>query len=819
MFDIGRFLFGQDVFIAYSQRDARAYAFELSNRLSKRGYASGPLPDQLPFGLDLASKWRKVLRQSSMMVVLGTPGAAGSEFVRLEIQEFLKLGRPVVPIDIDYGLRDASWFPLVAGSVVVTETREALEQAAPSEAVIYQIDRGFTFLQRQKRQRTFALATSALIALIIFASYAMVFSTQRRLAASLREAADAKAEVAILRKQLEGLQSLPSGVEHTVPPQDMTATGQKMRATAASDGSAKSKSTPPAQKAKLNGKQQTSAGKGQGLSGSVLTALAVVGALFAYAAGCAALLFLRPLWILSLHAKLSLESIVGVIDPSGVYGRLGKLLLVVIGADYFAKHRRTRQEWLTHYRLGRSKLSDLSSSIRSSYIKNEDCLDAWTTTRRERALLSLERTPFLAQRSLFIPLPVQEDKPAGRLLLQPTSTDFGYLFASDVTLIQIVGPGGSGKSTFAAQLARWGLEPTSARRLTPQYMIPVFIQEDASDIIASVAGHLRQMLGPDDLERDLIVELLRRKRVLVIIDGLSERSRETQVAIARMFQAAELGAVVITARHNYDFGPTPTSTLRPQNIADRLYYFLAEYLRLTDARETLSGKQAKGVSDRVIALFEQRSSRLPITPLIVKLIVDQAVELQRQNLSMIELSGSVANAIIDYLKRVNPSDDHAENSVSDDVIIAGARMLAECGLRESFTPHDFFKEDAIRALEATRDGERSHSIVSRLVDNGVIEERVRGGTSFLRFGLDPVAEYLAVMYWLDRFRSNEGEWLAWMTAVESATGYPESMEGLLAALEECLESYSPHFYVPGLVLSWARNRPIRKLSESTYSSR
>jgi energy-coupling factor transporter ATP-binding protein EcfA2 len=544
-------------------------------------------------------------------------------------------------------------------------------------------------------------------------------------------------------------------------------------------------------------------------SGNLVAAVTVVGLLLAYAAICGVFLYVRPLWILTLHSRLLPDKVVEAADSS-VFAKLAKLLLGLVGIDYFATHRRTRQAWLAYYQdTKESTFADLQTSIRADFLKHDDALDTWVAKRRDKALVALEQTLRLAQKSAFIPLPIRQEGASSGPIVAPQSRAFGYLFEGEAaSLVEIVGPGGVGKSTFAAQLARWSLLPRPEDRLTPHLMIPVFVQELAIDKMANINGaisrYLREMVGGEDLEDDIVRKLLLKKRVLVILDGLSELDAETQSAVKALFQVADVNALVITTRQVQQLGPKRLTVLRPEMITEQnLFYFVSEYLGREEVREVLSGGEARLVSESVMEVFGPGKGWRAVTPLVVKLIVDEAVELRRRRRPLSELSGSAPGAIINYLLRVNPQDDNTPNRVPNDVIINASRVLANCGLRPRWAPRDFFLDEAQKELVEFSQSSGRADIIRRLIDNSVLEERTYGGTSFLRFSFDPVAEYLAALYWLNRLRGNEDGWKTWLKELKETPGFPDEMQGFLGALEDCMVSYRTQFLVPEIEFPWS----------------
>ena len=165
-----RFLFGDDIFISYSRRDGAKYAAALANELSKPGNDYSCFLDQ--WGASAANKLSKpVLRavdRSSVLVLIGTAGAAGSQLVQQEVKLFsrkkwLRSLRPVLPINIDGALNAVSWAELT-GLHRIPETDEARSDGVPSQAVIKLIADSYSYTKRAQRTRW--LSIGALILLI-----------------------------------------------------------------------------------------------------------------------------------------------------------------------------------------------------------------------------------------------------------------------------------------------------------------------------------------------------------------------------------------------------------------------------------------------------------------------------------------------------------------------------------------------------------------------------------------------------------------------------------------------------------------------------
>jgi WD40 repeat protein len=169
-----RLVFGRDIFISYSRRDSGKYAPALVLALKQRN-------KKLSFYLDrwiapsysrLPESLERQLRWSGMMVVICTEHAtAPQSFVRDEIRLFGKLGRKMIPVDVD-GLfsvlrADAETGPLIGGEAPESETAAAVAAGRPSEPVIERILNAIDFTIQQRRLEYAVWSTLLLMAAII----------------------------------------------------------------------------------------------------------------------------------------------------------------------------------------------------------------------------------------------------------------------------------------------------------------------------------------------------------------------------------------------------------------------------------------------------------------------------------------------------------------------------------------------------------------------------------------------------------------------------------------------------------------------------
>jgi hypothetical protein len=197
--------------------------------------------------------------------------------------------------------------------------------------------------------------------------------------------------------------------------------------------------------------------------------------------------------------------------------------------------------------------------------------------------------------------------------------------------------------------------------------------------------------------------LLRNKRLLVIVDALSERTPAIENCV-RSVGSTEINAVVLTTRRLPDFGPTRVTELRPEPVtAQNLVRFHADYLSRIGAESLFPGSEALELAKRLLKLVEARAkgSGSGVTPLLIRLFVDQAVELRRKNESFDRLPVSIPDIVVQYVRWTNPRDPQTPNVVADAVIVSAARILGWCSVEKVFVPRDFFRSRAVEALAMT----------------------------------------------------------------------------------------------------------------------
>lgn len=538
--------------------------------------------------------------------------------------------------------------------------------------------------------------------------------------------------------------------------------------------------------------------------GAVLTMLGCLSMLALYLGYFTAMLLLAPARLAKLGGASGIDEIP---KPGGTFGwivSLGRLGMENVALPWFVRHPRVRRAWSKEYQNGRVKVEDLGKPARESFLKTTEILDVWVESRIVKVRRALDNLDLFDRRRIYVDVPVRlGSRDTARIIERLRPEDLRDSFARPRALVPIIGTGGSGKSTLACALARWAMADDPTIRLSAHRMVPVFVVQDTTDLLDAVTRNLREMLGEDELPRDLVCSLLSNQRILVIMDALSERAVETQRHIEQVFKdsmGVVFNAVIITSRVEPEVGAVERTTFYPLRLDTKhVVPFVVDYLsRLENAEPLQHGDVQLYLGKRILAIAAAGGEETPVTPLLVTLFVDSAVRRTAAGQSMDSMPHDVPEIFVDYLRRVK-SGRPGEVGVTEDTFIAAAQCLAAVSLGSNYVPGDFMPADAIVALKAAGCSESAELLLDRLVTGGVIERRLPGGVPVLRFSLDPAAEYLAAIRQI--FILRQGGASAFedhFVKLREIDGFPTLLEGYLAAFASCYRAYKSELRLPGI---------------------
>jgi len=484
---------------------------------------------------------------------------------------------------------------------------------------------------------------------------------------------------------------------------------------------------------------------------------------------------------------------------------LGNRLLQELMLPFLCRHPRVKQAWIRMYLDGRATFETLNLPAQRVFCNDADVLDAWVARVSDRIELGLKQLELLQQRRIYVEFPLNDS--VGECVIErPTPDAFRTIFDRSQTVVSIAGVGGAGKSTLACALSYWAFNPDPELRLTSHRIVPIFVVEDTTNLFDSVAAVLRRMLNGEDILPDLVRGLLAHKRLLIIVDALSERALETQRHVEQFYKFPErIGALVVTSRIAPDFGSLERTTLYPVRLdARRIVPFIIGYL---DRRETegllREGRLQLQLAEKILALSEAGGQRAPITALLVTMFVDGARLRIRQGHALDDLPKVMPDIFVDYLQRLNTVTGTSERKIADPAFVQAAQVIAVVSLGKTLIPRDFLAAEAMAALSKDGLDSQGQALLDQLIGGGVIERRGPGGYVLLRFSLDPVAEYLAATRQVIKMKSADTRrWVSYLSSLKKVDGYPDVMEGYLTALVNCYSALKQELSLPDVVFPW-----------------
>jgi HEAT repeat protein len=477
---------------------------------------------------------------------------------------------------------------------------------------------------------------------------------------------------------------------------------------------------------------------------------------------CLLILWIRPVWLLEINEALS-QSIDVKLPPW--LGGINIPLRYAILVGFFHYHTRVLDAWIAKY------------------------------AKTARELFGKKAT--VEDRAVHIPIPVileRENMP------DLAVNDLRRTFNSNLACLLIWGEGGSGKTSVACLLAKWAMSAKGDQRLCQSHlMLPVLIERDLElqnpgnekPFLKMIRDQLRGLINEaDPPPSGLLQQLLKRRRLLVLVDGFSEMSDATRADILTGTTDIPVNSLVITSRTNERLNDHPKSTLKPLRIkGNRLAGFMEAYLFHLGKRDLFDDEEFFDACRRLSFIVGDRD----ITVLLAKLYADQIVR-TKEGASSDDLPNNIPELMLCYLNDINRGgsveglDDLAVHGISETI-------AWEC-LKRTFRPMPANLEDVIAGLGGK---EKALPQIKYLEHNLRIVQTVGVGRDRLRFALDPLSEYLASLHLVRLYRANEDLWRRFLSEADEQEGAPETIKGFLLALRDCCLTKGVAFQVPHFV--------------------
>ncbi len=528
------------------------------------------------------------------------------------------------------------------------------------------------------------------------------------------------------------------------------------------------------------------------------------GLFVAYVALCFAVFWVRPLWILKINRLL---------EPISL--KIPKLDLPVSA------------RWLT---------------LVAFFNYRPWVLDSWVAIRLKTARDNLQRRDIVAVTASHVPLPVTLDGKD----VEFTPAQFASVFAQDRVPVLIHGQGGAGKTSLACQLCRWALAADPRERLARHVMLPIILEGELDLPVAggrhafmeSIRGQLQNLVSElEPIPDQLLEHLLRRRRVMVVIDGFSEKGSATRDQIRPDDPQFPVNALVLTSRLAERLHDVPKYPVTPIPLKGAgLAFFLERYLVGCRKRDLFTEPAFHEACTRLSRIIGDREITVLFCRMFADVLIDSVrppadpypalpgeldatadevepsppgpvlVASPRQCAAGVLTIPELVLAYLNFLNRHATQFDPDNRTVHRD-----CKLIAYEYLRRHFRPSPVKREAIIttlvRADQAEREAPRQAEDRSVGADTGLSgedEEKVKArlayleiklrlirsvgpGEDKLEFVLDPVAEYLAGFHAVESFKGDSRKWKEFFTKADDAAdaGIPKVTTSFLRAVRDC----------------------------------
>ena len=417
-------------------------------------------------------------------------------------------------------------------------------------------------------------------------------------------------------------------------------------------------------------------------------------------------------------------------------------------------------------------------------------LDAWVEDRADGSRALFTAHPTVRDRRIALDLPVKIND----LHYAEPWSELKRLISGDAPMAALIfGPGGAGKTTLACRIGSRALGTTEQLPIGRHRMLPLLVDADVPEEAAKpggfypyVAGLLRSALNENRrITVSLATALLRSGRVLIIVDGLSERSSPSGRAFDPQRQDFEIHRLVVTSRNR--LFPGMSTLIETETIpTGALFDFLDRYLE--EMQEQGTGTRPS--EDRVLyacADLKRLLGGTPCTPLLASMWAKEIGD---------PMGGGkprgVTSLVDSYIRRLLlPASNSKETSVNQ--LTMDATKIAERELGEQYRPGHVTRAAALevlRTLDAT-DVERRFNVLEK---SQILEAPSRD-SNIIRIAPDPIAEHLVARLRTEELQGNLRAWRSFLGEVRRA-GSPA---GFVAALAACAEDEVYGKLIPALI--------------------
>jgi urea transport system substrate-binding protein len=429
---------------------------------------------------------------------------------------------------------------------------------------------------------------------------------------------------------------------------------------------------------------------------------------------------------------------------------------------------------------------------------NQRILDAWIKKNIGIARENFLNIDTVKYRKDYIPVPVT--------LNEIKVDNFDLHLINETTLrtrwcFLIHGQGGTGKTALACQMGIWAMEELPEKRLCSDHqMIPVLIEPNSgADPIRTVEilkntvlGQLSALVRSDvKIPEFLLEQLLRKRRILIIIDdltGLSDSSWNLPGEYDFPFLS-----LIVTSRVYGTLGNANPDIICPLHVhGERLSSFIDAYLTKKGCREEFSDDEFFDACKRLTSMVGASviDEKRALTVLFAKMYADQLIGNKLYDNTLI-LPKDIPNLMLGYINELNRINKDTE--FSNQLIHQYTREIAwEC-IKVSFRPRVAKRETILKLLN------NNNKLLDYFEKRLGIIQAIGIDYSGVKFTIDPLAEYLAGLYVINKYKADDSRWSELLKSIKEKSKN-EDIKGFILALRDCCLTKGQDEGIPSFVL-------------------
>ena len=423
---------------------------------------------------------------------------------------------------------------------------------------------------------------------------------------------------------------------------------------------------------------------------------------------------------------------------------------------------------------------------------NPRVLDAWINKHLATWQKKFLETPIVDEQKDYVSLPVQLNGTEIEELTWETLIN-SYHQEKRMRLL-IWGEASSGKTTIACQIAKWAMKrPEKHQAVHKHLMLPVLINREIEDtedetrpIIETILTEIQELVDKEEtVDQFLIEQLLRKRRIFLIVDRYSEMSPETQEKINPDDKEFLANALVVVSRIEEKFLGIDAKIKTIRFDSEKLVHFLKEYLKKCGKWHLFEADQEEFLQEcaQLAGTFKNQKT---ITPLLAKFYAEKMVNSKENNFTLESSFDNIPDLMLKHLQKLNAQGE-IETRSEHPKVTEDAQLIAWKCVEQNYRPSYVEREKVVKAFEQLGRDDAALCLeyfekqlqLLRSIGYGEIQDRNQ-----IRFTLEPLAEYLAALYLLKENKNDYEKWQEFLATAEEKFGH-EEIQGFLLAVRDC----------------------------------